>query len=53
MCPVVMRARGVLLIKDAAYLKQDYDRQSEDHSPFFLKRRPHVRFNRRPKQRVV
>jgi hypothetical protein len=27
LCPVVMRARGVLLIKDAAYLKTEYERQ--------------------------
>ena len=28
-CPVIMRAGGVILIKDAAHLKEDFDRQSE------------------------
>lgn len=31
-----MRARGVLLIKDAAYLKEDYERQSEILRRFHL-----------------
>jgi hypothetical protein len=29
MCPVIIRARGVLLIKDAARLKEEYEQQSE------------------------
>lgn len=35
MCPIVMRARGVLLIKDAVYLKNDYDRQSIPNKGWF------------------
>lgn len=28
-CPIVMRARGVLLIKDAVNLREEFERQSE------------------------
>ena len=34
MCPVIIRARGVLLIKDAARLKEEYEQQSEVSEQF-------------------
>ena len=36
MCPVIMRAGGVLLIKDAAHLKEEFKQQSGFRNRFLL-----------------